>query len=140
MPTDRRAALAAAALLLAAGCQREPELVPVAGRLTVGGEPLTAARVQFVPDRQKGNALGREARARADADGAYALATDGRPGALPGWYQVAVFAFEEVPDGGGPRPPVWLAPARYADPEKSGFAVEVTADAPPGRYDFDLKP
>jgi hypothetical protein len=126
--------------LLVVGCQREPPLVPVSGKLTLAGKPLSPARVQFVPDRSKGNVHGQEARGRVAADGTYTLSTGSRPGAMPGWYTVAVFAFEEVPEGGEPKPITWLAPPRYADPAQSGLSVEVTAQPKPNQYDFDLKP
>lgn len=141
MTTSARAALAGALLCALAGCGGGgPTPVPVAGKVTLNGKPLTVARLQFVPDRAKGNTAGAEARGRVDATGAFALETAGQPGAIPGWYKVAVFAFEEVPEGGGPKPPVWLAPMRYADPEGSGLRVEVTADPKPDQYHIQLKP
>ncbi len=132
--------LGVALAVSAVGCQRGPTLVPVSGQLTLGKKPLTVARVQFVPDRAKGNEQGRDARGKVDETGTYTLTTDDKPGVIPGWYKVAVFAFEEVPLGGGPKPPVWLAPMHYADLDKSGLSVEVTADPTPDQYDFDLKP
>lgn len=106
----------------------------------MGGRPVSPARVQFVPDRQKGNVDGQEARGRVEADGSYTVSTGDKPGAIPGWYKVAVFAFEEVPEGQGPKPITWLAPPRYADPDKSGLAVEVTVQPRLGQYDLELKP
>lgn len=127
-----------AGVVAVVGCQRQPVLVPVSGKVTVKGRPLKHARVLFVPDRDKGNAQGEDARARVDETGSFSLTTRDKEGVVPGWYKVAIFAFEEPAPGAGPKPPVWLASMDYADPNKSGLAVEVTADAEPGKYDFDL--
>jgi hypothetical protein len=127
-------------LLFACGCSREVPYYPVTGKLTVGGRPLTAARVQFVPDPAGGNASPEEARARVDASGTYTLKTGDRDGCRPGRYKVVVYAFAEPGPGEGPRPPVWLASQKYGDPTTTDLSVEVTADPKPGQYDFDLKP
>ncbi len=123
------------------GCAKEPVYHPVEGKLTVNGKPLTAARLQFVPDPEKGNTSPEEARARVDlATGQYALKTGEKVGCRPGWYKVVVFAFAEPGPGEGPKPPVWLASQKYADPKSTELSVEVTAEPKSGQYDFDLKP
>jgi hypothetical protein len=132
--------LAVCAALSAAGCSREPPYHPVQGKLTVGGKPMTAGRVLFVPDAAKGNASPEEARARVDATGAYSLKTGDRDGCRPGRYKVVVFAFAEPGPGEGPRPPVWFAAQKYGDAKTTDLEVEVTADPKSGQYDFDLKP
>ena len=70
-------------------------------------------------------------------------------GVLPGKYLVAIGAAEQVDPGAGPaggmvdqaavakanQKAKRLIPAKYNDPSKSGFTVEV----PGGNYDFELK-
>ena len=128
------------ALVLAAGCSGPKEsLVPVAGTVTVNKKLLASGTVVFHPDADKGNRDKREPRAtiEADAPGAYRLMTDKQDGAPPGWYRVTIHALHAT---SSVRPPEWLADPKYAEEKTSGLTVEVRKDAPPGTYDFDLKP
>jgi len=143
MPYQRLAfpILVCAFVLVAVGCAKEPVYYPVEGKLTLNGKPMTVGRLQFVPDAEKGNASQEEARARVDpATGQFALKTEEKIGCRPGWYKVVVFGFAEPGPGEGPKPPVWLASQKYADPKTTSLSVEVTAEPKPGQYDFNLLP
>lgn len=131
----------AAMLFFLTGCSKEPVYVPVQGKLTLNTKAMTFGRVVFVPDTEKGNTSTEEGRGRVDPEtGMYSLTSGEKTGCRPGWYKVVVFAFAEPGPGEGPKPPVWVASQKYGDPKTTELSVEVTADAPPERYNFDLKP
>ena len=103
-----------------------PQLAPVDGVLTLDGQPVAGATLQFIPKE------GRPAVGRTDQNGKYALTTfvDG-DGALPGTYRVAI-VLNRQRDG----KTEWIVPRRYSDPKTSGLTVSV---APSGNtFDFDL--
>ena len=115
--------------------------VPVAGKVTMRGKPLTTGVVIFHPDSAKGNTLAHEARGEIDGQGNYQLSTAGKGGAPPGWYQVAVISVERRIDPQGVHgPPRWRINPRYGNPNRSGLAVQVLEDAPPEAYDLQLSP
>ncbi len=73
------------AALLAVGCGKKgPDVVPVTGRITKGGKPVSFVTVTFWPER------GRASMARTDADGHYELefSKDIPMGAVPGQHKV----------------------------------------------------
>jgi hypothetical protein len=72
--------------------------VPVSGKVTLGGEPLTAGVVVFTPDAGKGNTSKWTASGVIGKDGTYTLQTDTKDGAPPGWYKVSINT--NVPPGG----------------------------------------
>jgi hypothetical protein len=79
--------------------EQEPTLVPVSGKVTVGGTVLPLANVSFYPDAAKGNTSTKVPTARVQEDGSYKLmtTTSGGPkqeGAPPGWYKVVVTRVE----------------------------------------------
>jgi hypothetical protein len=121
------------------GCEKPPVYYPVEGKLTVNNKPLLAARLQFIPDVSRGNTFTSEPRGKVDpATGSYSITTDGKNGCPPGWYKVVIFAFAEPGPGEGPKPPVWLASQKYADPKTTDLSIEVTASPKTGQYDFNL--
>jgi hypothetical protein len=124
-----------------AGCRTSTEdaRIPVEGKVTLGGKSLTTGTVILRPDVAKGNDSKHEPRGRIDATGAYRVETALQPGAPPGWYKVAVLAFEPT-DPKAYAPPVSLIPEKYNDPEQSGFSFEVTRTAQPGAFDLKLEP
>ena len=124
-------------LLFAGGCRREPERVPVEGQVLVRGKAVPKGTNTFLPDATKGNNLGLEAKGDIGADGKFSLTSGGKPGAVPGWYKVAVLALET---GDSSKPPVWLTPQKYGNFEQSPLRKEVVADAQAGAYTFDLEP
>src|SRR5437879_6512281 len=79
------------------GCGKgDPKLIPVDGKVTFGGKPLTTGTVIFVPDTSKGNESKEEPRGIIDSEGRYRLTTHIIDGAPPGWYKVTVSAAEQL--------------------------------------------
>ena len=74
--------------VLAFGCGGSIDVptVPVAGRITVDGEPLAGgtATVEFRADKSRGNQTPYTPVGHVQADGTYTLATSGKKGAPPG--------------------------------------------------------
>ncbi len=73
------------AALSVAGCgPNGPDVVPVTGKITKGGKPVSFVTVTFVPE------LGRASMARTDADGHYELefSKEIPYGAVPGQHKV----------------------------------------------------
>lgn len=142
-------AAALALALLAAGCGDSSGVgrtVPVSGRITVGGAPLTAAStvVLFKPDAARGNTSPWEPTGTVDGEGKYTLNTRGRRGAPPGWYKVIVTAVEAraIEPTKGPRTklpiPKTLVPARYGQAVTTPLAVEVVDGPAPDAYDLKI--
>src|SRR5262249_56251009 len=76
------------AVLLAGlvGCGSPGEtFLPVEGRVTFNGKPLTKGTVVLYPDAGKGNASKHEPRGGIEADGRYKIFTPPKAGAPPGW-------------------------------------------------------
>ena len=132
-----------AGLLLAVptGCNRGPDLklVPVSGRVTYDGRPVTTGSISFRPDTAKGNSSPYEPAGDIDANGNYKLYTAGKEGAPPGWYKVAVVSTAE-PDPENPSAvPKSFIPRKYGEPTNSGLEKEVVEQPPTSAYDIDLK-
>jgi len=111
------------------GCAARNEapvnLVPVAGKVSVDGNPFKTGKVVFIlASNPIITASGRV------ENGAFELNTSGASGAPVGRYQVVVFAGS--PDPTNPIPP------RYASPEETPLIVEVTANPQPGAYDLKV--
>jgi hypothetical protein len=132
-------------VLLLAGCGKdanEPELVPVAGTVTLNGAPLAGATVSFIPlDETHGSG----AEGRTDKEGKYRLKyRTGREGAPAGEYKVAIIKYV-LPDGSDAPPDVPpadspgrpLLPPAYSDPEQTTLKKTVAPGG--GPIDFDLQ-
>lgn len=138
------ACVLAACITLLTGCPARPRevLVPVAGKVTVDGQPLPLGWVTFYPDPSKGNTSPRQPYAEIQQDGTYQLMTLlSKPGAAPGCYKVVVAATR---DPWPARPaadwsPNWLHAAKYADLQTTDLRVEVVESPAPGRYDLRLE-
>src|SRR5262245_17357041 len=76
-----------------AGCNNSgPEIAPVHGRVTLNGQPLANADIQFQPDGAK-----RPSMARTDAQGGYELVyRRGQSGAIVGTHSVRIWVSPEV--------------------------------------------
>jgi hypothetical protein len=116
--------------------------VPVTGKVTLGGQALKVGIVVFTPDAGRGNTSKWVPSGMIGADGTYSLHTDTKEGAPPGWYKVSINT--TVPPPGdlqpGTPPPMPVAiNAMYNDPDRSGFAFEVTESPAPDAYDIPLK-
>ncbi len=119
--------------------QSGSELTPVEGHVTVPGKPSSLAhlkysRVWLYPDSARGNLYPRVSIGKIREDGKFKVFTDGKEGAPPGWYRVAVLAVEQ----GAAREQIKVLDPKYADAATSGLSFHVTANAAPGEYDLVL--
>ncbi len=143
MATSSRLALGL--LMLAgttAGCSSSVpgigKLVPVSGRVTADGVPLTTGSLLFEPNAARGNTSPHQPVGEIDGEGRYRLVTQGHAGAPPGWYRVAVVSLEPV----DPKNPYAarrsFIDSRYGKTLTSGLEVEVVEAPQPGQYDLPL--
>lgn len=123
----------------------DPEFVKVEGAVIVPGKPMAVAncfysRVWLYPDSSRGNKYPRIAVAELRKDGRYSVFTDGNEGVPPGWYRVAIVAFQETrsPHGNAFQEKINVLNPKYAEPETSGLLLHVTPDAAPDQYDLTL--
>lgn len=131
------AALMACGAMLVVGCGSEDEkLVPVAGKVTVNGKPLTSGTVSFRPDQGKGNKSQHQPNGVIDAEGNYKMTlSPDKKGVPPGWYKVVVVALDDPWPG---KPLKSFIDMKYADEKTTPLKVEVVANPEPGRYDLKL--
>lgn len=130
----------AAALLAALGCGGPYQFVPVSGKVTLNGQPLPDAWVNFQPIGTKDKDPGPGSVGKTDAQGRYSLRVDPRQsGAVVGTHRVRISTkgdkAEEAPDGGGKVYPDKV-PRRYND------ETTLKCEVPPGGKtdaDYDLK-
>jgi len=139
-PRTRRAAAlfllaAAAGCAMLAGCGGpDYTLVPVSGRVTLGGEPVSDAKVSFEP-----RAPGPGCYATTDAQGRFQLRSvlDDKPGAVPGTHVVCITtARDGNPSDDAAELVGEVAPQRFLDGSE-------TFEVPAGgtdQADFDLAP
>ena len=143
-------------LCVGIGCGGADKPIPVQGTVTLDGQPVGGAAVQFVPE----GGAGRTASAETQSDGTYRITTkDPGDGALPGDYRV-IITWEPPPppmfrtgEEGPSRQDMQRAieehqakqrkagkghtiPAQYGDQGKTPLKVKVPA--PGGRADFAL--
>jgi hypothetical protein len=124
-----RLALPATLSFIPLGCGYKPDLPPtaeVSGTVTLDGQPLPGAMVQFVPDAQKG-ARGAAGVAASDEKGHFDVTTAGVKGALVGAHKIRVEARARPKDETDTLPPS-LIPAKYNNPNTSGLRADVQAD------------
>ncbi|MCS7166695.1 MAG: carboxypeptidase-like regulatory domain-containing protein [Gemmatales bacterium] len=79
--------------LVATGCGRSSNIVPVSGRVTMDGQPLAEARVTFQPMGDWGNPYaGTASYGVTDQEGRYSLrlVDSDRPGAIVGKHRVTI--------------------------------------------------
>lgn len=127
------------------GCGSDrPTVVPVSGRVSIDGEPVTIGRIDFVP------AFGPAATARIQPGGTYQLLTfEAGDGAVLGSHAVRVRAVEVADDVSATdiaRPqgaashsdaePMmrWHVPQRYARADTTPMTAEIVAE----RHDLDF--
>lgn len=122
------------------GCGGGPHLVPVRGKITVNGKPLTTGTLVLKPDRDKGNTSPFESAATINADGTYQVYTNYKAGAPVGAYKVGVQA--EVAINPGVEYPTYrsLIHKRYNDAATSGLTLNVVESPAPDAYDLKLTP
>lgn len=119
-----------AAALAGSGCGRSVGLVPVRGRVTIDGEPLTTGAVMLQPD------AGPAAQAKINPDGSFCLGTfEPDDGAIPGRAVVRVVCRQDITPAGGERAfGPSLIPEHYTRFETSGLEVDVQ----PGMDSLDI--
>lgn len=125
-----------------------PRLYPAKGKVTYKGQPVARANVTFVSGQ--GQVLG----AITNEAGEFTLSTQGRPGAAPGTYKVAISKMSQregmpanpkpedmakmvSPKGDVPQAKNEL-PGKYMAPETSGLTATVTEDGAKNNFTFDL--
>ena len=133
--------LAALAIIASCGCGSDsPKTVPVNGKISYNGQPVTSGTVMLIPKEGGYGATG-----QIQTDGTFKL-TSFKPddGAAPGTYAVTVQVFPDEEAGGaelglpgaefgeGVKPPV---PLGYSDPATTKL-VAVIND---GETELDLK-
>jgi hypothetical protein len=121
--------------------------VPVSGKVTYKGNPVTSGQVLFQPMKAAGadKAAGvvRPAVGTIGPDGRYMMKSFGeREGVLPGEYEVAVVSYadeptpEEYAEGAVRKLAV---PERYTNGATSGLKRQVAAGDEPHVYDIELR-
>jgi hypothetical protein len=86
--------VAAAIVLVGAGCNSQPPLAQISGKVTFKGQPVPAGFISFTPDSAAGT-LG-HVRALQVKDGAYDSAKESEPGLPPGKYFIRISGFDGV--------------------------------------------
>ena len=137
----RSGALAVALMGWCVGCASDSNretFLPVRGKVSYQGQPLTTGTVILVADAARGNTTKHEPRGAIDSHGSYRVRTAGRPGAPPGWYKVAVIA-NKPPSPNEPYAVTEsILPRKYGDANTSELAIEVTATPADDAYDLGL--
>jgi hypothetical protein len=123
--------------MVLAGCAKsnEPHFVPVSGAVTLDGMPVHGARIEFIPDTEKGTD-GPASFAELDEAGDYVLeSVGGKQGAIVGHHKVTIKCPE--PSSAGPVPECHVPP-HYANVATSDLKAEVT-EQPDQTIEFTLK-
>jgi hypothetical protein len=112
-----------------------PDTVPVSGKVTVDGQPVTEGQVSFIPfdKEQKTGAL---ITGKIDPSGGYVMYTGGKTGVPPGRYKATVTPVM-VPTGGNKMPAVTFN-TMYTDASKTKLIVNVAANTPASEYELKL--
>jgi len=100
--------------LVGCGGGTRPDRVPVSGRVTIDGEPLTFGSIRFIAEGP-----GRPAMTKIDANGRFDF---GAEGVVVGKNRVEVMADEQLNE----TDTRWHAPQKYTSYETSDLAVDVT--------------
>jgi len=139
----RPAAWVIVGALLVGGCGSGAKLVPVAGTVTLDGQPLPVGSVTFQPEAGPGNA-NQEVPVGKIVDGKYELTTHGKKGAPPGKYKVVVVSNNfsgdnpPKPTGGSMPVPKSFISLKYSTAAATPLSKEVVANPVPDAYDLKL--
>ncbi|MHB1559557.1 MAG: hypothetical protein ACYC61_19085 [Isosphaeraceae bacterium] len=108
------------------GGGKVPDLIPVKGKVTFKGKPVSKGVVRFEPE-----GVGREASGTIQPDGTFVLTThkDG-DGAVAGHHRVSIV-------GTGPTPARELIPKQYT--QASTSKIELDVDAEHSEFPIDLR-
>jgi hypothetical protein len=124
--------------LIGCGSKGGKNNVPVSGRVTLDGEPLTTGgQVSFIPFDQ-GAGASETIGGTIDPSGGYKVFSGGKEGAPPGRYKVTVSPSMTPVKDSGPAMPRMPFDQSFGDSSRTKLFVEVKADAPPGSYDLKL--
>jgi hypothetical protein len=108
------------AALLLGGCEPSgPKLVPVSGKVTIDGKPLTIGSIQFVPENA------RPAYGEIGSDGSFKLKTDEAEGVVLGQHKVVVTAQETAGTEATGESVRYIAPQRYGSPLTTDVTVNI---------------
>ena len=128
-----------------AGCDAGGiKTVPVTGRVTYNGNPVTEGMVTFMPASSPAGSIYRPATSQLQPDGSYNLRTfEPGDGVIPGEYAVAIVAFDHdtwaPPQYPGDEPD-YTVPKKYVRPDTSGLEAVIPADASgPLEINFELE-
>ena len=122
------AGFAGLVLMLSAGCNRGPQIVPVTGKILHTGVPLKFGSVTFQPRS------GQPARGEIQSDGTFALSTRRQgDGAVVGQHQVRIACYESqrnpAAKGSGEQSlGRLLIPIKYTLFDQSGLTADVRPD------------
>jgi hypothetical protein len=125
---------------LACGCsvdERPPETVPIRGKVSYKGKPLSKGTIVFRSDR------GQTAVGEIQPDGTFRLGTfANNDGATLGHHRISIIAKDFNPSlmpgtSPGYSPPAELLPGKYNQPDTSGLEAEVSKEKT--ELEFDLK-
>jgi hypothetical protein len=139
-----RCVICATCLLVSmAGCGGKTlQTVPVHGKVTWKGQPITSGDVGFHPQKLAVEGPHRIAVARLDGEGKYTLSTVTHgDGVQPGKYAVVVITREggRILDGGENLKPSPLPP-KYSAVNTTPLEADIPADAKgPLEFNFDIK-
>jgi hypothetical protein len=110
-------------------------VVPVQGKVTIDGQPVTSGQVSYLPTDQESK--GGMSAGQIGSEGEYIIYTAGKAGAPPGKYKVTVTP-SMVPAEGAKKMPSTPFNSRYSDVKKTPLTKEVTSTPAPGAYDLKL--
>lgn len=128
------ALLVACCLAIGCGAGGKVANVPVSGKVSVNGTPVTSGQVSFIP--AAGTEGGGLSAGPIDNAGTYTISTGGSAGAPLGKYKVTVTP-SMVPSGGKGMPAVAFN-KRYLDSKSSPITIDVVANPAAGHYDLKL--
>jgi hypothetical protein len=124
------------------GCEKKGlQVVPVHGRVTMKGQPLTHGDVSFNPLTKSDKTPFKIATGRINPDGTYSLSTLAKDdGAMPGEYAVTII-YAEKRKSSDPleyAPPL-LTPEKYVKAEATPLRASVPAGSSPMTLDFKIE-
>ncbi len=122
-----------------------PKLVEAGGTVKYNNQSITGADVVFVPDEGGSPVIG-----RTDEQGKFSLSTDGKSGALPGPYKIAITAIRQkravkdseavgMTDAQIASNHETLIPKKYNNTMLSGLTAKVSEDRSVNVFSLDLK-
>ena len=132
-----RLALQFFALVVLAGCNRGPKMVPVTGKVIYNGHPLEFGTVMFQPSH------GQAAQGDIQPDGTFSLSTHRlNDGVVLGTHKVRIACYESMRPGAAKGPGERslgkpLVPEKYTTFDLSGLTADVS-DTSTNDFTFEL--